>query len=61
MDEQTLILLLSFVFTCIAAPIMLSFWLEYRSGKRKKGMRGFEVRLNTGPAPVLNQKENDHG
>jgi hypothetical protein len=28
---------------------------------RETSARGFEVKLNTGPEPVLTQKENDHG
>lgn len=42
----------------IAFALKLAF-LEYRSRLKRPG--GFEVKLTTGPMPVLRQKDNDHG
>jgi hypothetical protein len=38
--------------------ILLRVWINNR---RRRGQRGFEVTLNTGEAPVPQEKENDHG
>lgn len=43
----------------IIPGILVNRWLTAKEKKRRQ--RGFEVKLPTGGAPVLKQKEDDHG
>jgi hypothetical protein len=45
----------------MAFVLVLTVLIFRMAVSRMKPARGFEVKLNTGKAPVLREKDNDHG
>jgi hypothetical protein len=55
-------LLLVIAAVLLEAIVLTAIHLVKESRKRREStVRGFEVKQNTGPTPVLREKENDHG